>query len=87
MTTPDLATRAAALYPGNARLQQQWLAAVTWLRECSKIGFALDGRAEKIVSRTVLHGYCAPLPVMQTIIELPDEQIMPGVVRLGRRAK
>jgi hypothetical protein len=87
MTTPDLERRAAQLYPTSPTLQAAWVEAVVWLRTSSSAGYANDKRAVRIVSRGVLHGYTAPLPPVQTHISLPDEQIMPGVVRLGRRAK
>jgi hypothetical protein len=78
MTTPDLERRAAQLYPGSATLQAAWVAAVVWLRKCSRAGYANDKRAVRIVSRGVLHGYCAqPLPTMQTVVSLPDDVVIP----------
>lgn len=74
----DLIARAAELYPGSPQNQAKWLAAVKWLRECSKVGYAIDGRAEKKSSPPLLHGYMAPLPPMRTVVSLPDEIVIPG---------
>ena len=78
----SLTGRAAELYPNSIKLQNSWVLAVLWLRNKSRIGYAIDKLSPIDKKPPVLN---QPMPVMQTIIQLPEEQIMPGVVHFRSR--
>ena len=75
-----LEARASAMYPTNAVMQAKWIAAVTYLREKSAIGYALDKFTTKSPARRVLQSpFVAPAPVeaIHTVVSLPDAQVLP----------
>ena len=70
--------RAQRIYPDSIYLQNRWMLAVLWLRNKSRIGYAIDKLSPIDKKPPVLNQ--PPLPIMQTVIQLPDEQVIPGVV-------
>lgn len=83
MIVPKTPTqRAAELYPDSIKLQNAWVLAVLWLRNKSRIGYAIDKLTPIDRKPPVLN---QPMPIMQTIIQLPDEQIIPGVISIRSR--
>lgn len=89
-TEEGLRARAAELFPEREQQQEKWIASVLWMREKSKTGFALDQYTTKIVERSVLKDYRAPIVPITTVVSLPDEQVIPGtdqVVDIKRKRK
>ena len=78
----SLTGRAAELYPNSIKLQNSWVLAVLWLRNKSRIGYAIDKQTQIDRKPPVLN---QPMPIMQTVIQLPDEQVIPGVVHFRSR--
>jgi hypothetical protein len=73
----DLEERAALVYPHNERMRTAWLKNAIWLREKSKVGYALDKKVEKTAQTAVLHR--APVETVTVVASLPDEQVVPPV--------
>lgn len=78
------------VYPHNENMRAAWLTAAIWLREQSKVGYALDKRAEKKEQVGVLrHRSEVPVVPIVTVTSLPDHQVVPPNVSEGpwRKAK
>ena len=78
----ELYRRSLEIYPNNDYLQIGWQNAVLWLRNKSRIGYAIDKLSPIDKKPPVLN---QPMPIMQTVIQLPDEQVIPGVVHFRSR--
>lgn len=79
-----LSGRAVEIYPDSVYLQNAWMLAVLWLRNKSTVGYGIDTKQEKDPHPNVLDTPYIP-PIMHTIVSLPDEQVIPGVVSIRRR--
>jgi hypothetical protein len=89
MTREQLEKRSFELFPENEARRAAWLRNVTWLREKSQAGWALDKAVIKEAKPPLLQGYRAPPETesIRTVVTLPDEQIVPPlrVVKAGKK--
>jgi hypothetical protein len=71
----DLEQRSMEVYPHNEKMRSAWLKNAIWLREKSKVGYALDKKVERTPHAPLLHR--AAVEPIVTVATLPDEQVVP----------